>query len=298
MRFDISDLRIFVNVVEGKSITRGAEMSHRAVASISARIKDMESDLQTPLLVREHNGVAPTEAGRKLLGYAYRLLREMQNMSDDMADYARRARGYVKLCCNSLTLQELLPDVVGDFLERHPAISLSIDDVVNDSVVRMVADGRAEVGIVAEPVDRMKLEISPFYSERYVMVLPTDWPDSEPRRARFADFLDYEFVGPGRGTWMNTQLQQHAIENGMSLKTRVHVRSFPMTCAFAARGLGIGIVPSLVAKRLQPQLRFRIAELDDEWAALNLVICTRRRAELSSDAAILVDYLTHRYQPS
>jgi len=297
MRFDISDLRIFVNVVEGKSITRGAEMSHRAVASISARIKAMESDLQTPLLVREHNGVAPTEAGRKLLAYAYRLLREMQSMSDDMADYARRAKGYVKLCCNSLTLQELLPDVVGDFLERHPAISLSIDDVVNDSVVRKVADGRAEVGIVAEPVDRMELEISPFYSERYVMVLPTNWPDGETRRARFADFLDYEFVGPGRGTWMNTQLQQHAIENGMSLKTRVHARSFPMTCAFAARGLGIGIVPSLVAKRLQPQLRFRIAELDDEWAALDLVICMRRRSELSSDAAILVDYLTHRYQP-
>ncbi len=81
VRFDISDLRIFVNVVQAGSITRGAERSHRAVASISTRIKEMEEELGSPLLVRNRAGVEPTEAGKKLLGHAYRLLKEVQRMT-------------------------------------------------------------------------------------------------------------------------------------------------------------------------------------------------------------------------
>lgn len=295
MRFDISDLKIFVNVVEGRSITRGAELSHRAVASISARIREMEAALETPLLVRRRNGVEPTEAGRTLLGYAYRMLREMQNMNDDLFEYTRRAKRYVTLCCNSLTLQELLPDAIGDFLELHPTVSVAIDDVINDLVAQAVVDARAEIGIMAEPVDRKSLETHAFYTERYVMILPARWPGSDARHAHFADFLDHEFVGPGRGSWMHAQLQRHALDMGKPLNSRVHARNFSMTCALVSRGLGIGVVPSLVARRLQPQLQFRIVELDDEWATLQLILCTRRRGELSIDASLLLDFLAHRF---
>jgi DNA-binding transcriptional LysR family regulator len=52
VRFDISDLKIFVNVVQAGSITMGAERSHRAVASISSRIKEMELEMGAPLLMQ------------------------------------------------------------------------------------------------------------------------------------------------------------------------------------------------------------------------------------------------------
>jgi len=70
MRFDLADLRLFLNVVEAGSITHGAERTHLAVAAASTRIRNMEAELGTPLLHRERQGTTPTEAGRTLVHHA------------------------------------------------------------------------------------------------------------------------------------------------------------------------------------------------------------------------------------
>src|SRR6266481_4138774 len=64
VRFDLTDLRLFLHVVEAGSITHGAERMHLAIAAASTRIRDMEATLGTPLLHRQRQGVQPTEAGR------------------------------------------------------------------------------------------------------------------------------------------------------------------------------------------------------------------------------------------
>jgi DNA-binding transcriptional LysR family regulator len=70
MRFDLSDLSLFRHVVEGGSITAGAERAHLALAAASTRIRNMEETLGAALLVRGRQGVTPTQAGRTLLQHA------------------------------------------------------------------------------------------------------------------------------------------------------------------------------------------------------------------------------------
>ncbi|MDD3838390.1 MAG: LysR family transcriptional regulator, partial [Phenylobacterium sp.] len=74
MRFDITDLRLFCDVVEAGAITRGAERSALALAAASTRIRNMEAALGAPLLVRSRQGVTPTPAGRTLLKHARAIL--------------------------------------------------------------------------------------------------------------------------------------------------------------------------------------------------------------------------------
>jgi DNA-binding transcriptional LysR family regulator len=52
MRFDLTDLRLFLQVVETSSITLGAKQANLALASASARIRGMEDTLGTTLLER------------------------------------------------------------------------------------------------------------------------------------------------------------------------------------------------------------------------------------------------------
>jgi len=67
MRFDLTDLKLFCEVVDAGSITAGAEKSALALAAASTRIRNMELALGAPLLVRARHGVTPTQAGRTLL---------------------------------------------------------------------------------------------------------------------------------------------------------------------------------------------------------------------------------------
>ena len=291
VRFDISDLRIFVNVVQAGSITHGAERSNRAVASISARIKEMESEMGTALLMRGRAGVVPTEAGKKLLSHSYRLLNEVQRMNDELSEYGNRGKSFVKLYSNTVALYEFLQEPLSRFLIAHPGTTLTIEEVMNDQVPQAITSGRADIGVLAEPVDTADLETIPFALDRYVIIAPPSWTDVPLARARFVDFLDYDLVGPGRGSWMHTLLQQHASEHGKALRNSVQLRSFQMACDFVASGVGIGIVPGSTAAGLEKQGRLRIIELDEPWAQLPLKLCVRKRSELAPSAGQLLDFL-------
>ncbi|MES2972506.1 MAG: LysR family transcriptional regulator [Pseudomonadota bacterium] len=291
IRFDISDLRIFVNVVQAGSITHGAERSSRAVASISARIKEMEAEMGTPLLMRGRGGVVPTEAGKKLLGHAWRLLGEFQRMNDELSEYSSRGKSFVKLYSNTVALYEYLKDPLARFLIDNPATTLTIEEVVNDQIPQAISDGRADIGVLAEPVDTKDLETIPFAVDRYVIIAPPDWRGVSGDRARFADFLGYDLVGPGRGSWMHTLLQQHAQDEGRPLRNSVQLRSFSMACDFVATGVGIGIVPGSTARRHQAQGKLRVIELDESWASLPLALSVRKRVGLAPSVSALLEFL-------
>ena len=70
MSFDLTDLRLFLNVAESGSITQGAARSFLALASASARIRGMEDFLGIELFTRGRRGVIPTQAGRALTRHA------------------------------------------------------------------------------------------------------------------------------------------------------------------------------------------------------------------------------------
>ena len=74
MRFDLTDLRLFVQVAETCSITRGADQANMSLASASARIRGMEAMLGLSLLERGPRGVRPTPAGQALLHHAQVML--------------------------------------------------------------------------------------------------------------------------------------------------------------------------------------------------------------------------------
>lgn len=63
-------MQLFLHVVETGSITAGAERTHMALASASARLKGMEELLGMPLLLRGRRGVIPTPVGRSLVHHA------------------------------------------------------------------------------------------------------------------------------------------------------------------------------------------------------------------------------------
>src|ERR1700730_10430535 len=62
IHFDLVDLNLFRQVVEAGSITRGAARAHLALAAASTRIRNMEEALGAALLVRQRQGVTPTQA--------------------------------------------------------------------------------------------------------------------------------------------------------------------------------------------------------------------------------------------
>src|SRR4029077_2605662 len=187
MRFDLTDLRLFLHVVEAGSITRGAERMHLAIAAASTRIRNMEATLGTPLLHRERQGVQPTEAGRTLLHHARVLLQQAERMRGDLAEYAAGLRGQARLMAYHNAVPEFRPEPLSAFLAAHPQVNIDLEEKLSDEIVAAVADGTADIGIVAGTVEVAGLEVLPFRIDRFVLVVATNHPLSALEQVAFAD---------------------------------------------------------------------------------------------------------------
>src|SRR5262245_65560545 len=122
MRFDLTDLKLFLHVIEAGSITAGAERMHLALAAASTRIRNMEIELGTPLLSRDRQGVQPTPAGRTLIHHARALLQQVERMRGELGEYADGLKGHVRLLSNTNALTEFLPEPLSNFLAAHPQV--------------------------------------------------------------------------------------------------------------------------------------------------------------------------------
>src|SRR5580658_7785138 len=176
MRFDLADLRLFLNVVEAGSITHGAERAHLAIAAASTRIRNMEAALGIPLLHRERQGAKPTEAGRTLVQHARIMLQQFERMHGDLGQYAEGIRGQVRLLSNTNALTEFLPEPLSAFLAAHPYVSIDLEERLSNEIVRDVAEGTADIGIVAGTVEMAGLETMPFRTDRFVLVVAAAHP--------------------------------------------------------------------------------------------------------------------------
>ncbi|HEY4369326.1 MAG TPA: LysR family transcriptional regulator [Steroidobacteraceae bacterium] len=291
MRFDLTDLKLFVHVVEAGSITAGADRMHLAVAAASTRIRNMEIELGTSLLNRERQGVQPTPAGRTLMHHARILLQQAERMRGELGEYAGGLKGHIRLLSNTNALTEFLPEPLSNFLTSHPQVNIDLEERLSDEIVAAVADGKADIGIVAGTEDVSGLEVFPFRVDRFVLVTAVNHPLAAAQEIAFADVLDFDFVGLDRSSSLQRFLSDKADRVGHRLKLRVQLRSFDAVCRLVECNVGIGIVPETTAVRNAKTMSLHRIQFTDEWALRNLTICVRKIEDLPIYAQELVKHL-------
>ncbi|QRM52192.1 LysR family transcriptional regulator (plasmid) [Rhizobium sp. BG6] len=292
MRFDLTDLRLFLQVVEAESITQGAERAGMALPSASARIRGMEEMSRVSLLDRGARGVRPTAAGEALAHHARIVLGQMEQMRGDLQLYARGLRGKIRILSGRAAMAHL-PDTLRRYLLAHPTIDIDLEERQSPDVVAAVAGGHADLGIAADTTDTGTLETRPFEIDRLVLITPGDHAFASRDEVAFAQVLDQPFIGLPAESALQGHLATHAAREGKPFKLRVRLDSFEDICAMVSSGVGLAIVPEVYARRYEAVMAFRIVAITDGWALRHLLICARSFDALPVHARALVEYLSN-----
>lgn len=298
MRFDFTDLRLFLHVTQTGSITRGAERTHLALASASARIRGMEDLLGVPLLKRGRRGVEPTDAGRSLLDHARIVLQQIETMRGDLGAYSRGLKGRVRILANTSALSEHLPALLADFLAANPTVDIDLEDRESPAIGAAIAAGDADIGIGSQAALVPGLESHPFRTDRLVLAVPPGHPLAGKRQTGFAELLDLDFVGLPRGTALDEHLAMQAARLGRALRLRVRVNSLDTVCSMVAAGVGVGIVPEATALRCRHALPLATLRLAEIWSMRELALYVRDSRRLPKPARRLFEALRGAGEPS
>jgi DNA-binding transcriptional LysR family regulator len=243
MRFDLVDLGLIVAVAEASNITRGAARAGMALASASERIRAMEQALGAQLFDRKRRGVVLTRAGSVVVRHAQVVLQQLERMRGELHDYARGLRGRVRLLSNTAATLEFLPPVLGAFMSMHPHIDIELRERPSGQIVRAIASGLADVGIVADAVARAeRLETFPFAVDQLVLITPARHPLAGRRQIAFEEVLDCDFVGlgRGRGTW--------TLESTSDIRFLVIPQGRRYLTAFITRALRLLTISELISR--------------------------------------------------
>src|SRR3954447_22024629 len=145
---EIAELRAFCAAVDLGTLGRAAVSLKISQPALSKRLRALEAAAGPRLLERSRRGVVPTAAGRRLYPEARRLLQQA-DVVEELLEAAPREKAPIELAVSHTIAEFFLPPELVAYQAdgRRPAVQLTIAN--SGAVRRMVAEGRAAVGIAA-----------------------------------------------------------------------------------------------------------------------------------------------------
>ncbi|SAL78734.1 LysR family transcriptional regulator [Caballeronia telluris] len=257
------------------SLSKAADEMHIALSAASRRIGLLEDEFGVGLLRRlPGGGVEPTDSGMALAAHVRILMRNVDQMTRDMRDYAQGARGHVRIHANVSALSSDLPMQLATFATARPEIKLEVREARSIDVVKSLKSNEADVGVVVGEHLLSGLQCAEYKVDRLCVVVPGTHAIRSDASA-LADLLDYDFVGFDNNAAINTLMQVAAAEASKPLRLRVTVQSYEAACRMIEAGFGLAIMPEQAARTYMQALNLRFLTLTDSWANRNMYVCIR-----------------------
>lgn len=292
MRFDITDLRLFLNVIEAGSITGGASLSNFTLQSASERIRGMENELGVLLFTRSTKGISLSNAGYSLSEHAHVILQNVEHMRSELRQYNQSLRGHINILCNSSAQMEFLPKRVGAYLQQQPNMSISVKEMSSSDIVNAIKNRIANLGIVADSANLIGLETYPLCDDELVVFVHKNSSWAQYQIISFADIAGAEFIGLTEGITLQKHIDTHAQQLGKRLSYRVRMPTIDAIMQIVNNGVGVAIIPKYAASRFSGSQTTKIISLSDSWAQRKLVICARNFNELPEYTNEFIKFIT------
>ncbi|KIT51633.1 LysR family transcriptional regulator, partial [Vibrio parahaemolyticus EN9701121] len=117
---DLNWLRTFVTLAEVKHFGKTATELHMTQPNVSLHIKQLEQATRTKLI--ERNPVQLTQAGKRLLNTAQRMLNELQICQSDLNAINDLTQGTLSIAASDIVSRLLLIKPFQQFKSEYPGI--------------------------------------------------------------------------------------------------------------------------------------------------------------------------------
>lgn len=232
---DLRKLRYFVAIVDAGSLSKASERLHIAQPSLSQQIAAMEADLGLALLLRNSQGVVPTEAGNTLYRRARQLLRQFDQLRAEVTSSAGDEVGRVTIGLPTSVAALLAVPLVRAVRQRHPGIHLHVVESMSRSLDEQLASGRLDFAVLFRDAESRGIAAFPLL--RDALAFYNKGGLAAPSAFISIRQLDgVPLVLPGPGNGLRQLIEQAFARAGASLNAVADVDSLPALLELAAGG--------------------------------------------------------------
>lgn len=191
---DLLKIEAFIHAADSLSFSEAAKQMHLSQPTISHHIKVLEREFGVELFDRSGAGLHLTEAGRLLLPWARKLMRETMEMQEIMASIQEKIIGELRIACSTTAGKYILPQLAARFHNRYPWVNVTILSCTSEHVVPRLLEAEANLGVLSREAFESGLESQEFFTDHIVFILPADHPWAERPHLEPADLLEIPLI--------------------------------------------------------------------------------------------------------
>ena len=259
----LSEIRAFLAVAEAGSIHGAATRLNLTQPAVSRLIQRLEAELGTALLDRSSKPPTLTPAGQQALDHGRRVLQALDDLSGSVAEEGE-PRGSFRLGVSLGLSQMVLNDPLDRLRRAFPALAVQVSSDWSGDLIKEVESNAKNAAVVltsdgAEPATSCPLR----RVGRDRLLVVTAARSDLPARARLAELAGAGWVLHPEGCSYRTALRRALMKSGAPFNLAVEAFDQELLLSLAARGNGLGLVPSCLLRHSAYQDHLRSIEVPD-----------------------------------
>lgn len=164
-------VRVFQAVASHMSFSRAAEELSISQPGVTFHVKALEREYGTPLFERVGRRLYLTDAGNTLIAYVQRAALMEEEARVALEELKGLQSGLLVVGASATIGIYLLPEVLGEFRNRHPGIKVSLRVGNKRHTIERLLHNELDFGLVASPIAEPLLVAEPYLDDELVVIV-------------------------------------------------------------------------------------------------------------------------------
>ncbi len=241
---NLMQLKLFNELARELSFVKVAKLNHISQPAVSVHIKKLEHALGQQLLSRTSQTTQLTPEGLLILEDVKEILRLCENIKVRSNFNQGILEGHVRVAAiHSVGMYEI-GDFLASFMKVFPNIRVHLEYRHSDDIYEDIQKEKIDVGIVAYPQARPKIDVLPFSEDQLVLITGCRHRLAYKRSLSLPQIQDEFFIAFGEGIPTRVAIDRLLEKSGTDVNIRMtHNNVYTLKKAVEAE-LGVAIVPS------------------------------------------------------
>ncbi len=292
---DIRQLTYFLEVANQSSFSKASQNLHLSQPTLSKMVKNLEEELDVVLFDRSTRRMQLTEAGETVKFHAQMVLQSIGHLQTALQEIKQLRQGRFSLGLPPVIGSSFFPRIIAQFQQRHPQIHMRIVEEGGRRVEEHLLEGNLDLGVVVMPVDEELFEVLPLVERDLQLVVHPSHPLAAREEVQLTDLKEETFIMFQQGFSLYDRVREACIQAGFEPKVGYESTQWDFIGEMAAAGLGIGLLPDTVCRKLDPS-RVKVIAATDPKIHWNLALIWRKDGYLSHAARGWVDFVRSYFE--
>lgn len=243
-------LQFLVTCARTGSIAAAARELGVAQPSISQQIANLEHELRSRLLERDHRGVVLTDAGQRFLPVATSTLAQLNEVREQLRSGEYEPVGRVTIGMNQPTGNALAVPLYKAINDLYPGIELDLTTGLSSQLFESLRQGEVDLLLTAtDASDHMDMISELVIEEQLFLAVGTD-PSGQfaellkRKSIRFTELANYPVMFTSPKDSLGYLIRQYEIRTGVTLQRQNPFGQLMTSLNYVMEGYGLLICPS------------------------------------------------------